>query len=72
MTVMGIIFLVSFVSILGWDAYLAYTGGFDATLSWWMYTNSIQYPIIPWAIGLVMGVLGGHFFWDQTLNVTVK
>lgn len=46
-------------------------GGFNATFSWWMYMTSVQYPILPFAIGLLFGLLGAHFFWDQCLNVTV-
>lgn len=69
------IFLTIFVAammVIGIDVYLTYTGGFDATFSWWMWTNSVKYPIIPFACGLVVGLLSGHFFWDQSLNVIVQ
>jgi hypothetical protein len=44
-----------------YDIYAAIKGGFSNTISWVVYTNSLKYPIIPFAIG----VLCGHFFWSQ-------
>jgi hypothetical protein len=72
MKVIGITIALAILIIIGVDIYLASTGGFEATFSWWMWTHSVQYPIIPYGIGLVQGILGGHFFWNQALNVTVK
>ena len=64
--------LLAFVVVIGIDIWLAYTGGFQATFSWWMWTSSVKYPIIPFAFGLLIGLLSGHFFWDQSLNVIVQ
>lgn len=72
MLLIGLTFLIGTAIVIGTDMYLADKKGFDSTLSYWLYVNSIQYPIIPWAIGLVMGLLAGHFFWDQVLNVTAN
>ena len=71
MIVIAVTFVLAAAIIIGWDSYLGLTKGFDATLSYWMLTNSVQFPIIPLAFGLVFGVLAGHFWWDQVLNVTV-
>lgn len=49
------------------DVYLAIKGGFRATISWWVWTNSVKYPIIPF----LLGMLAGHLVWNQMLNVTV-
>jgi hypothetical protein len=70
MIVIGVTFAAAVLIIIGVDIYLAITQGFNGTLSYWMLTMSVKYPILPFAFGLVVGLLGGHFFWDQLLNVT--
>jgi len=63
--------LIAVLCILGFivaaDVYLVIRGGLPATISWFLWTNSVKYPIIPF----VLGVLAGHLFWDQMLTVTV-
>lgn len=71
MIIIGITALVAALIIIGTDVYLVIKGGFSATLSWWMYVNSTKYPIIPAAFGLILGVLFGHFFWNQDLDVII-
>lgn len=71
MTIIGITFLIAVIIIIGTDIYLAIKGGFQATLSYWMMLNSIKYPIMPAMLGFGIGLLFGHFFWDQVLNVSV-
>jgi hypothetical protein len=71
MLLIGITVAVALLVIIGADIYLASKGGFNATLSWWMYTTSVQYPILPAAFGFIVGLLMGHFFWDQALNVSM-
>lgn len=61
--VVGIVVVATLVA----DVYLVSKGGFQATISWWIYTNWVKYPIIPFAFGVLMG----HFFWNQSLNVSV-
>jgi hypothetical protein len=72
MTYIFITILLAALIVIGIDVYLAYTGGFNATFSWWMYTHAVMYPIIPFAVGFIFGILGGHLFWDQALNVIVQ
>ena len=67
----GVIFLVGIVLIAALDIYRLMKFGFEATLSWYLYRNSLSYPIIPAAIGFVVGLLFGHLFWDQLLTVNV-
>lgn len=57
--------------VIGIDIYLAYTKGWTATLSYLVMLNTIKYPIIGVMLGFVIGLLFGHLFWSQTLNVTV-
>lgn len=52
------------VPVIGIDIYLARKYGFQGTISWWVWTNSVQYPIIPAAICLVTGIFIGHYFWN--------
>jgi len=67
----GVTIGIAVLIIIGIDIWLVETKGFNGTFSYWMLVNSVQYPIIPFAIGLFVGLLGGHFFWDQLLNVTL-
>lgn len=71
LVVMAIIIFAGALGIIGIDIYLAATQGFEATLSYWVLVNSIKYPIIPALVCLIIGLLIGHFWWDQVLNVTV-
>ena len=71
LAVIGYVFAIGFMVIIGNDIYLAARYGWNSTLSFWILTNSYKYPIIPWVIGLAMGLLAGHLFWNQLLNVTV-
>lgn len=64
--------LLAFAIVIGIDAFLALQHGFTATFSWWMWTHSVEYPIIPFAFGFLIGILSGHFFWNQSLNVIVQ
>ena len=63
-TILVVVFLILIVIA---DVYLAIKGGFQNTISWWVWLNSVKYPIIPFVFGMLMG----HFFWNQSLNVTV-
>jgi hypothetical protein len=66
---MTTIVVLSIVAItLGIDGLLAWRKGFSATISWWVWTNSAKYPVLPF----LFGMLAGHFFWDQMFNVTVQ
>lgn len=56
----AILVLVALILIV-YDIYVVVKTGFDATISWVIYSNAKLYPIIPFA----MGVLCGHFFWSQ-------
>lgn len=68
----GIIVAAALVAIVIIDIRLAYTGGFPATLSYWIMITSVQYPIIPTLIAFACGVLYGHFEWSQQLNVVMQ
>jgi hypothetical protein len=67
MTALPVIIVLLSIGIIS-DFILALHGGFQATISWWIWTNSVKYPIIPFAIGVLMG----HLFWNQSLNVLVQ
>jgi hypothetical protein len=55
-----VIVLTAFFLIF-YDIYAVCKGGFDNTISWKIYSLAQQYPIIPFAFGVLMG----HFFWSQ-------
>lgn len=54
------------VAVMGYDLYAASRWGAEGTLSWQTWTLSQRYPIIPAAVGLVVGALFGHLFWRQS------
>lgn len=43
-------------------------GGWPATISYLCLTRAQRYPILSFAVG----VLIGHLFWPQTIKVIVK
>lgn len=43
------------------DIILAVTGGYSSTISWWLWTQSHNWPAIPFSFGVLMG----HFFFSQ-------
>ena len=67
----GVIVGVAVFLILTYDLYRAIKYGFSATLSYWVMVNSTKYPAIPALLGFVIGLLFGHLFWNQLLNVTI-
>lgn len=72
MTVFAILIFGPLGLILLYDAYRAWRYGLEATLSYWVLTNSPKYPIIPALVGFFIGLLFGHFWWDQLLTVIVQ
>lgn len=49
------------VVAIAYDVWVCITHGSAATISWTTWKTSQQYPVIPFAIG----VLCGHLFWVQ-------
>lgn len=59
-------YLILFTAVL-WIAYdiLAYEyAGSEGTISWWFKSVGEAHPILPFGIGLVVGVLAGHWWWN--------
>lgn len=52
-----------FLAIVVWDVYLYLDGRPRNSISQVVIDNSKKYPMLPWAIGLVMGLLAGHWWW---------
>lgn len=53
-----------FVSILGWDLYLALDGVDGNTVTQVLVDISHRYLLMPWFVGFLMGYLTCHFFED--------
>jgi hypothetical protein len=51
--------VAALVVILGFDVFQVVKGGTEATISYWIYNASYEYPTIPFAFGF----LCGHFFF---------
>lgn len=56
-TALGIFIIVGIIFI--YDGYLLMFKGYEATISWTLYTWALKFPVIPFLIGFVMG----HLFW---------
>lgn len=54
------VIFVATVVLLGYDVYAYVNGGVGSTISWVIYSQSKNYPIIPFALGLLMGHLFGQ------------
>jgi hypothetical protein len=66
------LFLVAFivvgVTILTvYDIWALTTHGYEATMSYVILDASLNYPIIPFVVGLIIGILAGHLFAPQRL-----
>ena len=56
----GIIVMAAIFLLIIYDIYAYSQGGQEATLSFLIYSQSFEHPLIPFATG----VLCGHFFWN--------
>ena len=55
-------FILSSVAVIVlYDIYAVYVGGLKATISWIIYEEAHNQPMIPFAFGVLMG----HFFWQM-------
>ena len=52
--------IVVLLIVLGYDFWAYNNGSTEGTISWYIYDRSHEYPLIPFATG----VLCGHFFWN--------
>ena len=57
----------SILALIGYESYAlanAYPGD---TISEYFWYVSGKYPILPFFLGLIIGILAGHFFWQRAL-----
>ena len=59
--VTGLVILAIVLLVIAVDIVLATFYGSDGTISWWLWTESHNWPAIPFAFGVLMG----HFFFSQ-------
>jgi hypothetical protein len=52
-------------AFLGYEAYALLNRIAGDTISEYIWTATRKYPIIPALLGLVVGLLFGHFFWQR-------
>ena len=57
-----IVLVIALVLLLAYDVIAVIMGGTNATISWVLWTESHNYPVIP----LFVGILIGHLFASQT------
>lgn len=58
-TITGIVIVAAFLIIVGYDVWAVLQGGIDSTISAVVFDFAHQYPIIPFATGVLMG----HLYW---------
>lgn len=56
------VLVATIVFLVGYDVIAALLGTTDATISWVIWTDIHEYPVIAFAAGF----LCGHLFWSQT------
>lgn len=55
-----------FLSLLGYEIFALVTKRPETlTISRYVWDASYKHPLIPWAVGMFMGLLSGHFFWQR-------
>ncbi len=61
--------ILTAAALLGvYDVWLFARGGVENTISHQVLTHAQHTPILPLAIGLILGILLGHLFWPQHTN----
>lgn len=58
----AIFVLVVIATLIGYDIWTLCAHGVESTISWVTYSQGRQYPILPFAFGIVCG----HLFWPNT------
>lgn len=61
------IVLVSILAAVGYEVYALANQRPGDTISELFWAVSGAYPILPFCLGLVIGMLAGHFFWQRPL-----
>ena len=64
----SIVVLASIFILVLYDVWAYMRGGTEGTISWWIYSQSFEHPMIPFGVG----VLCGHFFWNLKKKVGDK
>lgn len=58
--------VLAFAVIVGVDVYLIETG--QDTISWNMLAWAHEYPILPFLVGLVVGIMAGHLWPNEPVK----
>jgi hypothetical protein len=67
-TLTTIIIVAITAFLIVWDVYAILKGGVESSISSIIIVHSHEYPILPFAFG----VLCGHFFWRMKPNKDTK
>lgn len=61
MNLTGEFLVLSAIVVIAFDVWTMVKRGADTTVSWTLYSVAQKYPVVPFAIGMLMG----HLFWVQ-------
>ena len=57
----------SLLALAGYEIYALANGADGDTISEYFWAVSGKYPILPFFLGIVIGSLAGHFWWQRAL-----
>jgi hypothetical protein len=63
-----LVFLGLFAALMIFDVWTLLARGYETTVSWTLYVWGTQFPIVPFAFG----VLVGHLLWPNRAGATPK
>lgn len=62
-----LIVTASLLALIAYEIYALANGHPGDTISEYFWQVSGKYPILPFMLGLLTGILAGHFWWQRPL-----
>ena len=60
-----LIVTASLLALIGYEVYALANHEPGDTISEYFWAVSGQYPILPFLLGVIIGTLAGHFWWQR-------
>ena len=60
-----LIVTLSLLALVGYEVYALANGQDGDTISEYFWAVSGKYPILPFFLGVIIGTLAGHFWWQR-------
>ena len=62
-----LIVLASLIGLMSYEVFALSNAEPGDTISEYFWAVSGRYPILPFLLGLIIGTLAGHFWWQRPL-----